>query len=308
MRRDSRPAEPRDLDFEIDFQSAPDKFFRGDVREGAGRHLIFAIDEQIATLRRPHTWYGDGAFKIAGKPFKQLYALHAFVRGARGSVKQVPLVFVLMSHRRQEDYVAVLDAVREIAPGAQPTAVVMDFEMAFWLAVSEVFPSAERHGCFFHWCQCVFRKIQKLGLTTAYESNPDMRHFMRAVMSLPLLPADKAPEAFDLLNAINPYEQLKPLLAYVRRAWFFNAMFTPESWSVFGRAVRTMNDAEGRRRRLRGLFSWRARAPFYRMCGIIHKESKMVALQTKLVMAGQRIRVHSKATRSYQKRLGTIWR
>ena len=79
---------------------------------------------------------------------------------------------------------AVLDAVREIAPGAQPTAVVMDFEMAFWLAVSEAFPSAERHGCFFHWRQCVFRKIQKLGLTTAYESNPDMRHFMRAVMSL----------------------------------------------------------------------------------------------------------------------------
>ena len=90
-----------------------------------------------------------------------------------------------------------------------------------------------------------------------------MRHFMRAVTSLPLLPADKAPEAFDLLNAINPYEQLKPLLAYVRRAWFSNAMFTPESWSVFGRAVRTMNDAEGWRRRLRGLFSWRAHVPFF---------------------------------------------
>ena len=230
MRRDSRPAEPRDLDCEIGFQAIPDKFPRGDIREGAGRDLIFASYEQLEILKRPHTWYGGGALKLAGNPFKQLYALHAFVLGARGSIKQVPLVFVLMSHRRQEDYAAVLAAPREIAPGAQPTAFVMDFEMAFWLAVSEASPSAERRGCFFRRRQRVYRKIHKLGLASAYESNPGKRHFMREAMSLPLLPADDAPEAFDFLGAVNPYEQLKPLLANVRRAWFFNTTVTPEPW------------------------------------------------------------------------------
>ena len=43
------------------------------------------------------------------------------------------------------------------------------------------------------------------------------------------------------------------------------------------------------------------------MRGVAHKESK-TALQTKLVMAEQRIRARSKATRSYQKRLETLWR
>ena len=76
---------------------------------------------------------------------------------------------------------AVLGAARRVAPGAQLTASAMDVEMAFWRAASEVFPSACRRGRFFRRRQCVYRKIEKLGFPTAYESDPDVRlHFVRA--------------------------------------------------------------------------------------------------------------------------------
>ena len=66
LRRYSRLTEPLDLEFDVDSQATPDKFFRGDIRDGVGRHLIFASDEQLEILAGPHTWYGDGA------PFERL--------------------------------------------------------------------------------------------------------------------------------------------------------------------------------------------------------------------------------------------
>jgi len=44
----------------------------------------------------------------------------------------------------------------------------MDYEIAMWRASSEVFKDGvELHGCFFHYTQAVWRKIQALGKTIA---------------------------------------------------------------------------------------------------------------------------------------------
>ena len=92
----------------------------------AGRRLIFASDEQLEIAARFRTSYGDGASQMAGEPFRQPPARHAFVRGARGSVAQAPLAFFLIGHRGRKGRAAVLGPVREFAPGAQPPAFEMD--------------------------------------------------------------------------------------------------------------------------------------------------------------------------------------
>ena len=60
------------------------------------RHLIFASDKQLELLQQSKTWYLDRPFKLCRQPFTQLLTLNAFVKND-DHVKQVPLVFVIMS-------------------------------------------------------------------------------------------------------------------------------------------------------------------------------------------------------------------
>ena len=60
------------------------------------RHLIFASDKQLELLQQSKTWYIDGTFTLCRQPFTQLLTLNAFVKND-DHVKQVPLVFVIMS-------------------------------------------------------------------------------------------------------------------------------------------------------------------------------------------------------------------
>ena len=67
------------------------------------RHLIFATDEQLVLLSRARQWFVDGTFYVVNPPFTQLFTVHAFVK-KDGEIKQVPLVYVLMSGKKRRDY------------------------------------------------------------------------------------------------------------------------------------------------------------------------------------------------------------
>jgi len=85
----------------------------------------------------------DSTFNVIKEPFGQLFAIHGFIRSGE-SVKQVPLFFAVMSHRKKRDYIAVLSAVmRRIEEQPSVHYVTMDFESAMWRAVFTVMPTAE---------------------------------------------------------------------------------------------------------------------------------------------------------------------
>ena len=102
-RQSNRPADPTSIDFDLREDVLPENFLRADITTRNGRHLIFASDEQLNTLREARTWYIDGTFKLVRRPFQQLLSVNAFVRKEE-CAKQVPLVFVLISGRRKNDY------------------------------------------------------------------------------------------------------------------------------------------------------------------------------------------------------------
>ena len=131
------------------------------------RHLIFATQQQLDLLACAKTWYMDATFKVVRPPFTQLFSIHAFVRHDN-SLKQVPLVFAVMSGRKRRDYKKVLEAVRELLPDdINLKRAVTDFEDGLWRATLEVFnindgSNFTMQGCVFHWTQAVWRKVMIL--------------------------------------------------------------------------------------------------------------------------------------------------
>ena len=126
------------------------------------RHLIFASDQQLQVLSKSKSWYVDATFKLCRHPFSQLWTVNAFVKND-DHVKQVPLVFVIMSGKKKRDYKSVLEALLSILP-YQPRVkkVTLDFEKAMWSAVRQVLPDTELMGCSFHWTQALWRKVSTM--------------------------------------------------------------------------------------------------------------------------------------------------
>ena len=125
-----RPPPPTDLNFDVnmDFLKCPE-FLVADVFVGTARHMVFATQEQLDLLSSCKRWFLDATFKVMGDPFAsgQLESIHGFVY-SDGVEKQLPMVYILMSRRRTEDYVKVFTAVRDGLVQVNVENFVMDNE------------------------------------------------------------------------------------------------------------------------------------------------------------------------------------
>ncbi len=101
VRQRARPVDPHDLNFDYVDNFVGRDFLQKDIRlDEQMRHMLFANKQMLRLLGKCRTWYIDATFRVVSKPFKQLFSIHGFAQASKGGkqyVKQVPLIFALMS-------------------------------------------------------------------------------------------------------------------------------------------------------------------------------------------------------------------
>ena len=214
-RQQLRPEEPQDLEFAYDSNFIPD-FLVGDIKINEKRHLLFASPQQLQLLSKAKTWYLDGTFKVVREPFTQLWSVHAFVASGQDT-KQLPFLYVLMSSRRTVDYKAIFNHLITILPkAAQVKEMVLDFELSLWNAIKEIFPDVVCRGCAFHWTQCVWRRVQTVGLQCNYMQEVAVHRFCKQLLGLPFIPSQHIRPVFEKLQERATTEKLQELTDYIQ--------------------------------------------------------------------------------------------
>ncbi|XP_064650934.1 uncharacterized protein LOC135502208 [Lineus longissimus] len=258
----------------------------------------------IQLLTESKTWYIDGTFKVVKEPFTQLLSVHAFVRQG-DDMKQVPLMFVLMSGKRK-DYRKVLKSIKRLTPDHSLKKIVIDFESAMWRAIPTVLPEVKIRGCSFHWAQCIWRKIQEIGLAPAYLHDDVTHQLCKELLALPYLPHEHIRPLFEKLAKRATTETLATLVDYIRRNWIETTQWTPKTWSVFNQPFRTNNDCEGWHGAL-NRHARRGNITFYVLVKLLHEQASLVGIQVRLVRAAKLKRRQRAQYRQIEGKLVAVW-
>lgn len=309
-RQAERPDEPVNL---VTFEYTEDylpEFLCGDIvpdPEYPGvRHLMFASQNQQRLLARAKTWYVDGTFKIIKEPFVQLWSIHAFIEKDDNS-KQVPLVYIFMSRRKTEDYVAIFRHLNQILLNVEVECMVMDFEAALWKAIRLEYPHIERRGCCFHWARAVWKKIKEYGLQSAYHKDVAVHMLCKHLLGLPFVPSRHIEPCFTRLREEATTPNMKKLFKYVYKNWIRSSKWSPKEWSVYGQSIRTNNDVEGWHHRINAKAGTNS-LPFYKTLTLLEMESQFVDVQLQLIHENKLKRLQRTKYREYQGRIFDAWK
>ena len=213
--------------------------------------VIFATDNNLKLLAEAECLFVDGTFHTCPEVFYQIFTIHAFRSG-----QQFPLAYCLLPGKSRETYQRVFTLLKEKADELQlalsPSVVLSDFELAIIQAAQLSFPTADFKGCYYHYCQCLNRKIQQIGLHVAYREDPDLNRFVRRTAALAFVPQRYIRLAWQALKLDAPsLPRVDEFVEYFERTWLVGN-YHLSHWNVFETdCVRTNNHVEGWHNRLK---------------------------------------------------------
>uniref|UniRef100_A0A0N5C3Z4 MULE domain-containing protein n=1 Tax=Strongyloides papillosus TaxID=174720 RepID=A0A0N5C3Z4_STREA len=141
----------------------------------------------------------DGTFKSCPEGSYQIYTICGHFLS-----QTFPLIFGFLPNKNEQTYDTFFNFIKnsmsENNVNFNPPIIQADFEKAAIDALKKNFPVSDVKGCFFHFSQSLWRKIQIMGLVDHY-SIVDENNFQKSVrytVALALIPYDKINEGWEV--------------------------------------------------------------------------------------------------------------
>lgn len=233
------------------------------------------------------------------------------------------MVYVLTPNRTTQTYDRVLTALNNLQTNLDPKMIVSDFEQASLTSFSDHFPNAEQQGCYFHFSQSVFRKIQTFPeIYSRYKADADFNLKIKQLLALAFVPPPAVTPTFDALLE-DPFYQtneelLVDLITYFERTWIglwnrrktarLAPPFPIDKWNCFNSVVdglpKTNNGAEGFTNAFASLLG--AHKPtIYKLIDALKKQQSLTELRMNQYIAGN-VSGPSKKYAAHAMRLKTL--
>ena len=136
----------------------------------------------------------------------------------------LPYVYSLLPNKNEATYIRFLEALKSKTEERGLNSIITDFQLSFLNAIAKVFPGVQVQGCYFHFSQCIWRKIQKYPeIVKRYIENDDYALNLRLLGALAFLPVHDIVMAFDILLEsdffVENEQLLSPIINYFEDVW-----------------------------------------------------------------------------------------
>ena len=185
-----------------------------------GRLLIFSNPKLLSALFDSNVILCAGTFKTRPLLFQQVYVFKGRYHGETAS-----MVWCLTSSRSQLVYDVIWKQLKKSARCMnrqwKMSKCIVDFERAIINSLQSAYPDTDISCCWFHFVQALWRKIQKLGLSAAYEDDPSVNSWFKQFMALPLISKGIIRDALDFLKGTIPStdSQYQRFIRYFEKEW-----------------------------------------------------------------------------------------
>lgn len=218
--------------------------------DNANQIIIFYSVRNLEILKRSKIWLSDGTFRVAPKPFTQLFTVHAYIFKMR-----FPVIYCLMKKKNNESYKEFFLHLKCILGDFEPNYIVFDFEVALRNMFGSVFKHTKMFGCFFHFCQLIWRTLQENNLSSLYKTNVSFRTHIKHIIALCFVPPHLIDEYVkEILKGVEDELRVQFTVIFDFFEKNYLCKFNDESindykfWSVFARILencpRTTNSVE----------------------------------------------------------------
>ena len=247
VRLQAAPVQPTSLEQltlpeEYKRTSKGERFLLYDSGPETQRILIFGTQRNPEMLEQSTVWMADGTFKTAPALFTQVYVIHALL-GGPDLMKDghlFPSLFVLLPNKTEATYRRMWEQVELLCPQADPTVMLMDFELAAINSFQHTWPATMVKGCFFHLTQNLWCKVQATGMQPAYCQDEELAIRIRQIPALAFAAPHEVPHLFGQVAALLPSPAADDLIEYFERTYigrtlsggmYHPALFPTDMWN-----------------------------------------------------------------------------